>query len=288
MHKLFFFCFLSVVSKLFGQYDTLYFTSTDSMSTVKFSAVGDLMCHGTQLEFARLDSTTFDFKSNFEKVKTIFEESDVVMGNLETVVAGKDKGYLGYPVFNTPIEYLEALEFAGFDLLITANNHATDQGREGILNTARNIKMSNMIYSGTNISRYEKNKINVFTVKDISFAVLSYTYGVNLNNLEDDDLYMVNFIDTVQIRRDIIRARNNNAEIVIVFFHFGKEYANEPNQYQLDVVNRSINYGADIIIGSHPHTLQPVEFYKTKNAKIDSGFVAYSLGNFISNQRWRY
>ncbi len=246
------------------------------------------MCHATQLRYAQVDSNLYDFKPCFEKVKPIFEESDFVMGNLETVVAGEERGYLGYPVFNTPVEYLEALKYAGFDLLITANNHATDQGREGIINTAANIKMSRLNYSGTNLFENDTSSVQILRSNGISFAVLSYTYGINLKNLERDEMFMVNFIDTDRIRRDINRARNADAEIVILFFHFGKEYADEPNEYQRNIVRKSIEYGADIIIGSHPHSLQPIEFYETNNANIDTGFVAYSLGNFISNQRWRF
>jgi len=288
MYRLILFCYISLGSNLFGQADTLYFTSVDSVSTLKFSAVGDLMCHGTQLKYAQVDSVSFDFNRNFSKVKPIFDESDFVMGNLETVIAGEKKGYFGYPVFNTPIDFLTALEYAGFDLLITANNHATDQRKDGIINTALNITKSNMNYSGTIISPEDMDSINVYSVNDISFAVLSYTYGVNINNLNKDDMFMVNFIDSVRIREDIKRARNEKAEIVILFFHFGTEYSKEPNQYQKDIVSRSIEYGADIILGSHPHTLQPIEFFQTSNASLDTGFVAYSLGNFISNQRWRY
>lgn len=288
MNRILIFCFLALASNLSGQIDTLYFNDTDSISIVKLSAVGDLMCHATQLSYAQVDSNSFDFKPCFAKVKPIFEESDFVMGNLETVVAGQERGYLGYPVFNTPVEYLDALKYAGFDLIITANNHATDQGKEGIINTAENIKMSGLKYSGTNIALNDINAIQLFRSNEISFAVLSYTYGINLKNLDNEDMYMVNFIDTRRIRRDIYRARNEGAEIVILFFHFGKEYADEPNEYQKDIVSKSIDYGADIIIGSHPHTLQPIEFFKTNNAKLDTGFVAYSLGNFISNQRWRY
>ncbi len=288
MKRIIFCCYIAFVSTLFGQIDTLHFRDTDSVSTVKFSAVGDLMCHATQLRYAQVDSNLYDFKPCFEKVKPIFEESDFVIGNLETVVAGEERGYLGYPVFNTPVEYLEALKYAGFDLLITANNHATDQGREGIINTAANIKMSRLNYSGTNLFENDTSSVQILRSNGISFAVLSYTYGINLKNLERDEMFMVNFIDTDRIRRDINRARNADAEIVILFFHFGKEYADEPNEYQRNIVRKSIEYGADIIIGSHPHSLQPIEFYETNNANIDTGFVAYSLGNFISNQRWRF
>lgn len=288
MYRLILFIYISIASNLFGQNDTLYFTIVDSINSLKFSAVGDLMCHGTQLNYAEIDSTFFDFKPNFKKVKPIFDESDVVMGNLETVIAGKEFGNLGYPIFNTPIEYLDALKYAGFDLLITANNHATDQGKTGIINTAMNITDTDMQFSGTNTSLEDLDSVNIFTSNDISYAVLSYTYGINLKNLEEEDMYMVNFIDTVRIRQDIKKARQAEADIVILFFHFGKEYAREPSRYQKEIVSKSIQYGADIILGSHPHSLQPVEFFKTNNATLDTGFVAYSLGNFISNQRWRY
>ena len=167
MYRIILFCYISLVSNIFGQIDTLYFTAVDSVNRLKFSVVGDLMCHGTQLKYAQVDSISYDFNSSFTKVKPIFDESDIVMGNLETVVAGKENGYHGYPVFNTPIDFLTALEYAGFDLLIPANNHATDQRKEGIVNTALNIKKSNMNYSGTNISREDLDSISIYSVNDL-------------------------------------------------------------------------------------------------------------------------
>ena len=114
------------------------------------------------------------------------------------------------------------------------------------------------------------------------------TYSVNLYRIPKEKSFLVNRIDPELIKSDIQKAKAQNSDLVIVYFHFGSEYSRSESKYQKDIVEKTINYGADIIIGAHTHTLQPVEIFKTNNANIDSGFVAYSLGNFVSNQRWRY
>ncbi len=143
-------------------------------------------------------------------------------------------------------------------------------------------------YVGTYTSQRDRDSIRIFDVKGIKIAVLAYSYGTNGNPIPKGKNYLINLIDYELIGKDIQSAKANGAELVLVHFHFGEEYKREPVQFQIDVVNKTIELGADIIIGGHPHVLQPVNFYKTNNAKLDSGFVAYSMGNFFSNQRDRY
>lgn len=261
----------------------------DSSVTISISVVGDLMCHAPQFEYSRLVKDSFDFRPVYRNVKKYLESSDFTFGNLETVTAGKESGgYTGYPFFNTPSSYITALKEVGFDLLVTANNHSLDRSEKGIIRTINEIDSRNLKYVGTYTSQRDRDSIRIFDVKGIKIAVLAYSYGTNGNPIPKGKNYFINLIDYELIGRDILSAKANGAELVLVHFHFGEEYKREPVQFQKNVVTKTIELGADIIIGGHPHVLQPVSFYKTNNAKLDSGFVAYSMGNFISNQRDRY
>lgn len=260
----------------------------DSLLTITISFVGDLMCHSPQYNYARVDKDSFDFRPVFREVRQFFQSSDFTIGNLETVTAGKNAGYSGYPLFNTPDEYIYALKYAGFDLLVTANNHSMDQGEKGVLRTIEQIKLNDLNYVGTASDQQDRDSIRYFQINGFNFTVLSYTFGTNNIPKPKGKDYLVNLIDFELINKDIIAAREGNTEIIIVYYHFGDEYKRFPNQFQQDVVDSTIRFGADIIIGSHPHVIQPTDYFKTSNTKLDTGFIAYSLGNFISNQRWRY
>ncbi len=260
----------------------------DSLITVSFSVVGDVMCHSVQYNYARVSADSFDFNPVFSEIKKYLDQSDFLFGNLETVTAGEKAGYSGYPFFNTPDAFIRSLQYAGFDLLSTANNHAIDRGEAGIRRTIQQLNLNHLNYNGTFLSERDRDSIRIFNVKGIKTAFLAYTYGTNGNPVPKGKEYLVNIIDTTQIRNDIKAARRKGADIVVVHFHFGEEYQRLPDSYQKAIVNQTVKDGADIIIGGHTHVLQPISFFKTNNAGIDSGFVIYSMGNFISNQRWRY
>ena len=258
------------------------------VETITISVVGDLMCHAAQYNYARLENGNFDFNPPFQFVKKYLINSDFTFGNFETVTAGKSRGFSTYPLFNSPDEYLTALKNSGFKLLTTANNHALDQGEKGTIRTIKELKKDNINYTGTFESERDRDSIRIFNIKGIKVAFLAYTYGTNEIHIPENSPYLINLIDTVLIKSDIKKARENGAEIVLVYFHFGNQYDTKPNSYQKEIVQKTINAGADIIIGGHPHVLQPVQYFKTKNAKLDTGFVAYSMGNFFTNQRDRY
>lgn len=260
----------------------------DSIITATISVVGDIMCHSVQYNYARTGTDSFDFDPVFSRIKKYLNESDFLFGNLETVFAGKRAGYSGYPLFNTPDDFIPALKNAGFDLLTTANNHALDRGESGLRRTIEQLTLNHLGYNGTFLSEKDRDSIRIFNIKGIRTAFLAYTYGTNGIPVPKGKGYLLNTIDTSIIRKDIRTVRKGGADIVLVHFHFGDEYQRLPNSYQKEVVNKTIEYGADIIIGGHTHVLQPISYFKTRNARLDSGFVIYSMGNFISNQRWRY
>lgn len=261
---------------------------SDSTLTITISAVGDIMCHAPQFEYARVGIDSFDFNPVFRLVSEDLAKSDFTFGNLETVFAGKKTQYTGYPRFNSPSQLADALKNAGFDLLTTSNNHSLDRGEEGINKTIAELDRRNINYNGTYIDQVDRDSIRIFNIKGITIAFLAYSYGTNGNPIPNGKSYLINLIDLESIQRDIQTAKSKNTDIVLVHYHFGDEYKSEPSDYQKEVVNKTIEMGADIIIGGHPHVLQPVQFVKSSKSVFDSVFVAYSLGNFISNQRKRY
>ena len=259
----------------------------DSTVTVSFSAVGDIMCHSTQYNYAWVEKDSFDFNPMFNVLHNYLSEKDILIGNLETVLAGDTKSYSGYPSFNSPNSLAESLKKTGFDFLTTANNHANDQGFPGVKRTLEELRKINIVPLGTS-SLDSNSNYNYFVRKGLRFGLLSYTYGTNYNGNSLNPKKFVNHIDTLKIKTDITELRNKGTEIIIVLFHFGEQYMKNISKYQKRVVDKTVSYGADIIIGSHPHIVQQFEQFETKNAKLDTGFVVYSLGNFVSNQRWRY
>lgn len=259
----------------------------DSTVTVSFSAVGDLMCHSTQYNYAWVEKDSFDFNPVFSVIGDYFREKDILIGNLETVLAGKTKNYKGYPFFNTPNQFAYALKNAGFDFLTTANNHANDQGFKGVKRTLEVLRDVNIIPLGTSSLDSVQN-YNVFVRKGLRFGMLAYTYGTNYNENALNPQKYVNYIDTLKIKNEINSLKSKGVDIIIVLFHFGIQYKKEISAYQENVVEKTFKFGADIILGSHPHIVQKFEKMQTPHSSLDSGFVIYSMGNFVSNQRWRY
>jgi hypothetical protein len=280
--------FFLLVSLNFSPVESKKLFVEEIVSTATIAFVGDLMCHSTQFNYAHVQGDSFDFKPVFSEVKKYLELADFAVGNLETVTAGKEKGYSGYPLFNTPSDFVTALKYAGFDLLVTANNHSLDRGEYGVRKTIENILNNGLSYTGTFLSEEDKEKVRVFNLYGISVAIIAYTYGTNGIPLPRGKDYIINLIDDNTFKEDISGARAQGAEIVIVHFHFGEEYKRNPSKYQIENVKKAVEAGADIIIGGHPHVIQPAEFLKGTGGTLDSVFTAYSLGNFISNQRWRY
>ena len=260
----------------------------DSIVTCRIRIVGDLMCHSTQFNYAHVEDDSFDFSGVYSEVRNYISEADISVGNLETVTAGKTKKYSGYPFFNAPDDFLYALKYAGFDLLMTANNHAIDRGASGVERTIKQLSKYGLHQTGTFISQEDKDSLRIFQVNGIRIAMLAYAEHTNGVPIPKGKSYLINIINEELIAEDILKARQKGAEVVLVHFHYGPEYNREPSSYQQEVVNKTIELGADIIIGGHPHVIQPVDYFTSENGYLDTGFVVYSMGNFVSNQRWRY
>jgi len=284
------FLLISACLLLSGQDNIPYsenFSDKDSVVTATIAAVGDIMCHSVQFNYAKRGIDTFDFVPVYRYAAELISSADFAFGNFETVTAGRERGYSGYPFFNSPDDYITALKAAGFDLLTTSNNHSLDQGEKGTFRTIHNIISEGMGYNGTFINKEDRDSVRIYNINGIRIAFLAYSYGTNGIPLPKDKPYIINLIDTLLIKSDIEKTKLLKPDVIIVHYHFGEEYRRQPSKFQKQIVKKTIDYGADIIIGGHPHVLQPAEFLKGYN-NLDSAFVIYSMGNFISNQRKRF
>jgi poly-gamma-glutamate capsule biosynthesis protein CapA/YwtB (metallophosphatase superfamily) len=250
-------------------------------------AVGDIMMHSPQIPAGyNAETKTYNYNHFFSEVQPILAAGDWVIGNLETPIAGADKGYSGYPQFNAPEALADALKYAGLNILSTANNHSLDRRETGVLKTIDHLRDRDLLYTGTAKSQEEADQQLIVTKNDISMAILAYTYGTNGIPVPEGKKYLVNLLDKEQMIEAIHKAREADVDVVTIALHFGQEYQRDPSQQQRELVRDLIAAGADIILGSHPHVVQPYETIEVSDDKGNhrSGFVIYSLGNFISNQ----
>ncbi len=254
--------------------------------TVNLKATGDIMFHPSQLDGAYDPATkTYDFRNSFKAVKELFLNADIAIGNFEGTTAGNSVyAYQGYPLFNAPDEVLDAIKEAGFDVLSTVNNHCLDTRKAGVIRTIEQIKARGMDTVGTYVSKPE-TRVLMKDVKGIKIAFLAYTEMVNglESTMKPEDLNsMINIVNEEKIFEDIAYAKEKNADIIIASMHWGDEYARVQAGRQEVLADKLLSAGVDIILGSHPHVIQPAQRLeydgKTK-------YVIYSMGNFISNQR---
>ena len=259
-------------------------------------AVGDIMVYNAQLT-AQYDTSTksYDFNNNFEYVKKYIEEADYSMVNLETTLTGnKIYRYSSYPKFNSPDELSNGLKYAGFDLVSTGNNHAYDKGNLSIKNTLSTLKDRKLDVVGTrdnNDERYIVKKIN-----DINIGITSYTYGKIIDNnkylndvkISDEYKNNINIFDYTSVDKafkniNYTLKKMKDTDLQIVYLHWGDKYSLKENTFQKELAQKLCDAGVDVIIGSHPHVVQPVTTIKSTDGKNET-IVAYSLGNFLSNQ----
>ncbi|MEG3970259.1 CapA family protein [Microcoleus sp. T2B6] len=258
----------------------------------KLIAVGDIMMHSTQTRSGYdAKNKTYNFDTFFAPVKSILSTGDWVIGNLETPLAGEDAGgYTGYPLFNAPAQLADAAKKAGFNILTTANNHALDRGEKGVIRTIANLSDRKIASTGTATSAAAADRTFISTKNNISLAKLAYTYGTNGIPIPKGKDYLVSLIDEKKIVKDIAKARKQGADIIAISLHFGDEYQRQPNTQQKQLVENLLKAGADIILGSHPHVLQPYKIFNFpgKNGKTRKAVAIYSMGNFISGQNKKY
>lgn len=244
--------------------------------------VGDAMAHGPQLRAALQPDGTYDFTPCFDALRTEIGGADYAVVNLETPVSGGN--YSGYPMFNAPDSYVDALRDAGFDLFLTANNHTLDRGDAGLKKTIHLLDSLGLDHLGTYVNATERSRRlpMIAEVKGYRVGMLNYTYGTNGLKAKGD--VVVDYIDRDVIAQDVKALRNAGAEIIIANMHWGEEYHLQPVASEKSMADYLTSLGVDVIMGSHPHVVQPVET-RTNPITGTPVQVIYSLGNFISNQQ---
>lgn len=258
-------------------------TTLPRNSKVTLIAVGDNLIHNTLIAAGEQDDGSLDYNSFYENISKYVKAADIAVINQETMLGGSSFEYSGYPMFNTPWEVGEAAINAGFDVFTCATNHTMDVGSAGIEKELEFFSNHPEVkHIGTYASEEDYNTITYLEKNDIKFALLNYTYGTNGISIPEDKPYVVKMLTEENVRKDIAEARKN-ADFVIVFPHWGTENSHEVNEQQRKYNKIFLELGVDLVIGTHPHVLQKVQWLKdeTTGRKM---LVYYSIGNFISHQ----
>ncbi len=249
---------------------------------VSFLAAGDNLIHGLIYYSGDQGDGSYSFDRMYERVSDEISSADIAYLNQETICGGTQLGLQSYPTFNSPYEILDSVAAAGFDWISTSSNHSMDVGEEGILSQLSHLEeLPQLIQTGTNASADEAKEYKVIEKNGVKIGLLSYTYGLNGFALPDGKEYLVNLIDEDRIREDM-KALNQISDVQVVSMHWGVEYQFEENEEQRALAQLLSDEGADVIIGTHPHVLQPMEVLKGEEG--NETLVMYSLGNFVSAQ----
>ena len=265
-------------------------TVEEKIEPINFTmtAIGDTLCHNTQYWDAYNSSTKqYDFSSVYDDIKVYTSSADITIGSLETTFAGEDRGYSNYPVFNSPDSLATGLKDIGVDVISLAGNHALDYGYSGICRTIDVLDNVGISHLGTYKSAEDQNKILIKDVKGVKIAFINYTYGTNGIPVPSDKPYCLNLIDKDLISKQIKQAKEQNVDMIVACMHWGTEYKTSANDEQKELADFLFKSGVDIILGNHPHVLEPME---KKTITLDDGstkdvFVVYALGNFTADQR---
>lgn len=248
---------------------------------VSFVAVGDNLVHERVYQVADLqdgkEDGVYDFTPNYNNIRKYIENADLSYVNQETLIGGDELGISGYPSFNTPEQMAEVLNNLGFDIVNGASNHSLDKGYQAIKNSIEIFsKYPNITYVGVNNSKEMQEKIPVIEKNGIRFAILSYNEFNNNTNMPND--YCINMIDEKRITTDVENAKEIS-DVIIVSMHWGVENEFTPSDLQVRYAKLLADLGVDVVIGTHSHTIQPVEYIEGKDG--NQTLVAYSLGNFV-------
>lgn len=284
---------LSCTSRSQARRDSIHNSSSESpfngdsiasADTLRLLFVGDLMQHQGQINAARTPSGGYDYSDCFAYVKDEIRKADLAIANLEVTLGGKP--YKGYPAFSAPDEFLTAIHDAGFNVLVTSNNHSLDRGKAGLERTIQQIDSLNIPHAGTYVNQEEREKNYPLLLKKNGFriALLNYTYGTNGLTVTPPNI--VNYIDTLIIAKDIESSKALKPDAIIACMHWGIEYESLPNKEQKFLTDWLLGKGVSHVIGSHPHVVQPMEV-RTDSLTNEKHLVVYSLGNYISNMSAR-
>lgn len=272
-------------------------THDNTKTSVTISAVGDVMIHDSQLQAQYNEiSDDYSFHNNFLYIKPYIKSTDLSFVNLETTLSGEP--YTAYPFFNSPDSIITALKDTGFNVISTVNNHTADTGTDGIIRTIDVIKQHDLDYVGTKQTEKQKDYL-IKEVNGIKLGIISYSYG----EIDDGRKYLngvpvpqeltdyINIFDPSdletsfeEIKVKLNALKKENVDSIIFLVHWGDEYMRQPNTTQIELAQLLCDEGVQIILGSHPHVVQPMDIL-TSSDGINETFVAYSMGNILSNQR---
>ena len=263
--------------------DTLT-VDTPQVHHISLLFAGDLMQHGPQIKGALQADGTYDYTECFRYMRNEISEADVAIANFETTLA--EKPYTGYPTFSAPDAFLRDCQKAGFDIMLTANNHTCDKGKKGIERTIQMMDSLGMPHLGSYVDEAARQEQYPFLLEKNGFRIvlLNYTYGTNGIPVPKPNI--VNPIDTIIMLQDIQAAKAMNPDAIIAFMHWGVEYTIRPIASQVTMADWLLQQGVTHIIGGHPHVVEPIELREDDNG--EKHVVAYSLGNFVSNQSQEY
>ena len=253
--------------------------------TLTLYFVGDAMQHGPQLSAALKagGGKTYDYSDCFSLIADDVKSADYAVANLEVPLGGGPK-YRGYPNFSSPDSYAKALKDAGFDMLLTANNHCLDSGTKAARRTLKTLDSLGIDHIGTYYNAAERDSLVPF-IKDVNgvkIGFLNYTYGTN-GIAPTDGMEVALTTDRNKIAEEMKKTRAAGAELIVVTLHWGLEYVQIENENQRQLADFLVKNGADLIIGSHPHVIEPMKVVANP-AENKNVLIVYSLGNFISNQ----
>ena len=250
--------------------------------SVTIKAVGDNLIHSPIFKACRTEDG-FDFDGLYTHITPYIEEADIAAINQETIFVEDTQTFTGYPAFGTPSQVGESVANAGFNLITHATNHTYDRGYNAMLHTMNFWKQyGHITVLGIHESPEKQQEITVWEKDGLEIAMLNFTYGLNGYRLPKDKSYLVNLLDRGEGNADLLRRAEECADITVVFVHFGTEYTHKPTAEQKRDVEFFTENGADVIIGGHPHVIQPVTEHISQNG--NKSVVFYSLGNFLSNQ----
>jgi poly-gamma-glutamate synthesis protein (capsule biosynthesis protein) len=241
--------------------------------------IGDIMAHKEQLDAAR-SGDVWNFAPQFRRVKPLFADA-LVVGNLETVFAGERSRFTGYPTFNTPDELADALADLGVDVVTLAGNHIMDKKPSGAARTVDVLESRKIRWAGLGYGGMGPNEPLIFEYAGLRWAFVNYSYGSNAP-ISNGGGVSLNVISRESVTKGLAKAREAEPDVIAAFFHWGLEYQFSPTKRQRDIAALSVEGGASLVIGTHPHVLQPAEIVSSDRRY---SLTAYSLGNFVSYQR---
>ena len=238
---------------------------------------GDLMQHMPQIKSARQSDGSYDYEECFAGIKAEVERADIAIANFETTLAGQP--YSGYPQFSAPDDFLSAVQSAGFDIMLTANNHCVDTRRKGLERTLTMMDSLGMAHLGTYRTLDERQEHYPYLIEKNGLRIVLLNFTYDTNGIPVPQPCHVNLMDTLEIAADLDKARQMKPDAIIALPHWGIEYQTLPSKEQREMAAWLLSHGVDHIIGGHPHVAQPLELRNDGR-----NLVAWSMGNLVSNQ----